>query len=78
MVNKSGYPLSAVNAVIRTEELRDVAFITSADRESLNEIYRYNPLRFNIVPKLAGALRNLTSDPPRGCTHHRFYSTDHC
>ena len=53
MVNKSNYPLSAVNAVIRTVDLRDVAFITSAERESLNEINRYNPLRFNFVLKLA-------------------------
>ena len=56
-----------MNAVIRTVELRDVAFLTEAERESLNEINRYNPLQFNFVLKLA--VRPAQSDrrsPPAG------------
>ncbi len=51
LVNGSDYPLPAVNVVVRTEKLSDAGFITEAEREALNEIYRYNPLLFDFVLK---------------------------
>ena len=40
-----------MNVVVRTEELSDAGIITEAEREALNEIYRYNPLLFDFVLK---------------------------
>ena len=51
LMNGSDYPLPAVNVVIRTGDLMDAGFITDAEREALNEIYRYNPLLFDFVLK---------------------------
>jgi len=51
LVNGSDYPLPAINALIRTRSLASDGFITSAEREALNEIYDYNPLLFDFVLK---------------------------
>jgi len=51
LVNGSDYPLPAVNALIHTRSLARSGFITSDEREALNEIYDYNPLLFDFVLK---------------------------
>ena len=51
LVNGSDYPLPAVNVVIRTGDLKEAGFITDVERDSLNKIYRYNPLLFDFVLK---------------------------
>lgn len=51
LVNGSDYPLPAVNVLIRTGTLVKKGYITAAERESLNEIYNYNPLLFDFVLK---------------------------
>ena len=49
--NGSDYPLPAINALIRTRSLARDGFITSAERQAVNEIYDYNPLLFDFVLK---------------------------
>jgi predicted TIM-barrel fold metal-dependent hydrolase len=51
LVNGSDYPLPAINALIRTRSLVSDGFITSEERNALNEIYDYNPLLFDFVLK---------------------------
>ena len=51
LVNGSDYPLPAINALIRTRSLASNDFITTAERQSLNEIYDHNPLLFDFVLK---------------------------
>jgi len=51
LVNGSDYPLPAVNILIRTGTLVKKGYITAAERQSLNEIYDYNPLLFDFVLK---------------------------
>lgn len=51
LVNGSDYPLPAINALIWTRSLARDGFITAEERESLNEIYDYNPLLFDFVLK---------------------------
>ncbi len=51
LVNGSDYPLPAVNIVIQTRTLESAGYITSEERESLNEIYDFNPLLFDFVLK---------------------------
>lgn len=51
LVNGSDYPLPAINALIRTRSLASDGFITSEERNALNEIYDYNPLLFDFVLK---------------------------
>jgi predicted TIM-barrel fold metal-dependent hydrolase len=51
LVNGSDYPLPAINALIHTRSLARDGFITTAEREALNEIYDYNPLLFDFVLK---------------------------
>jgi len=51
LVNGSDYPLPAINIVIRTKSLLQNGFISEAERESLNEIYKFNPLLFDFVLK---------------------------
>jgi predicted TIM-barrel fold metal-dependent hydrolase len=51
LVNGSDYPLPAINALIRTRSLASDGFITSEERQALNEIYDYNPLLFDFVLK---------------------------
>jgi mannonate dehydratase len=51
LVNGTDYPLVAINALIRTSDLEKDGFITTKEREYLNEIYDYNPLLFEFVLK---------------------------
>jgi len=51
LVNGSDYPLPAVNILIRTGTLLKKRYITADERQSLNEIYDYNPLLFDFVLK---------------------------
>ena len=51
LINGSDYPLPAVNIVIQTGTLESAGYITSQERESLNEIYDFNPLLFDFVLK---------------------------
>jgi predicted TIM-barrel fold metal-dependent hydrolase len=51
LVNGSDYPLPAVNLLIRTRPLVKHGYITTGERECLNEIYQYNPLLFDFVLK---------------------------
>ena len=51
LVNGSDYPLPAVNMLIRTKTLTKSGYITSEERNLLNEIYDYNPLLFDLVLK---------------------------
>ena len=51
LVNGSDYPLPAVNLLIRTRPLVKQGFLSSAEGESLREIYDYNPLLFDFVLK---------------------------
>src|SRR5687767_4643010 len=46
LVNGSDYPLPAINVLIRTGPLVKAGYINAAERDSLNEIYNYNPLLF--------------------------------
>jgi len=47
LVNGSDYPLPAINSLIWTRSLVRSGFITAEERQSLNEIYDYNPLLFD-------------------------------
>jgi uncharacterized protein len=51
LVNGSDYPLPAINVLIRTKDLHKAGFISSQEREYLNEIYICNPLVFDFVLK---------------------------
>ena len=51
LVNGSDYPLPAINSLIWTRSLARSGFITAEERQSLNEIYDYNPLLFDFVLK---------------------------
>jgi uncharacterized protein len=51
IVNGSDYPLPAVNVLIRTRPLVKEGYINEDQRESLKEIYDYNPLLFDFVLK---------------------------
>jgi predicted TIM-barrel fold metal-dependent hydrolase len=63
IVNGSDYPLPAINALVRTKALVSRGYIDGEERESLNEIYHYNPLLFDFVLKrhlkLPGTKRRL-------------------
>jgi len=51
LVNGSDYPLPAINVLLRTRPLVKGGYINADERESLNEIYDYNPLLFDFVLK---------------------------
>lgn len=63
LVNGSDYPLPAINVLIRTGPLVKAGYIDGSERDSLNEIYDYNPLLFDFVLKrtirLPGTNRRL-------------------
>ncbi len=67
----SDYPLPGINWIYRTSELEDRGFITSEEREILNEIYSINPLLFHFValrtvrhPKTGKKLTNQAFEMP--------------
>ncbi len=51
LINGSDYPLPAINVLIRTRRLVRGGYINADERETLNEIYDYNPLLFDFVLK---------------------------
>ncbi|MCM3900825.1 MAG: amidohydrolase family protein [Pyrinomonadaceae bacterium] len=51
LLNGSDYPLPAINVLIRTRPLVRGGYINADERESLKEIYDYNPLLFDFVLK---------------------------
>lgn len=51
LVNGSDYPLPAINVLIRTKPLMKAGYINAIERESLREIYGFNPLLFDFVLK---------------------------
>ena len=51
LLNGSDYPLPAINVLLRTSSLVKGGYINADERESLNEIYDYNPLLFDFVLK---------------------------
>jgi predicted TIM-barrel fold metal-dependent hydrolase len=51
LVNGSDYPLPAINALTWTRKLQWQGFLTSSERDALNEIYDYNPLLFDLALK---------------------------
>lgn len=51
LLNGSDYPLPALNIVIQTRALEKNGFISTEERQYLNEIYHYNPLLFDYVVK---------------------------
>jgi predicted TIM-barrel fold metal-dependent hydrolase len=63
LVNGSDYPLPAINLLIRTRPLLRAGYITAEERDSLREIYHFNPLLFDYVLKrclkLPGTNRQL-------------------
>jgi predicted TIM-barrel fold metal-dependent hydrolase len=64
LVNGSDYPLPAVNLLIRTKTLTKNGYITSDERNLLNEIYDYNPLLFDLVLKRTLRLPGTTKKLP--------------
>jgi predicted TIM-barrel fold metal-dependent hydrolase len=66
LVNGSDYPLPAINALIRTKPLLKAGYINAGERESLREIYGFNPLVFDFVLKrclrLPGTSRRLPAN----------------
>jgi len=64
LVNGSDYPLPAVNVLIRTRALAKTGYISSEERDSLNEIYDYNPLLFDLVLKRTLKLPGTTKKFP--------------
>ncbi len=51
IVNGSDYPLPGINLLYRTKQYLELGYITEEEREALNEIYRYNPLLFDLISK---------------------------
>ena len=51
LLNGSDYPLPAIHVLISTARLEKQGFLTSAERETLDEVYDYNPLLFDLVLK---------------------------
>lgn len=51
LINGSDYPLPALNAVISTQLLVRLKYITDEERISLNEIYQVHPLLFDFAVK---------------------------
>jgi hypothetical protein len=51
LMNGTDYPLPAINIIYKTGKLEDMGYITKKERESINEIYKFNPLLFDFVLK---------------------------
>lgn len=50
-VNGSDYPLPAINLLYRTSQYQDQGYITKSQEQTLNKVYKYNPLLFNFLSK---------------------------
>lgn len=51
LMNGSDYPLPAINILYRTSQLEDQGYLTEEEAEGLNEIYKFNPLVFDLAMK---------------------------
>lgn len=51
MMDGSDYPLPAINFLIRTKTLVKKGYITAIERKRLNEVYKVNPLLFDLLVK---------------------------
>lgn len=51
VVHGSDYPLPAINILYRTSQYVEEGYLPKSYQEPLNEIYRYNPLLYNLVVK---------------------------
>jgi mannonate dehydratase len=51
LLNGSDYPLPAIHVLISTARLEQQGFLTHAERQSLDEVYDYNPLLFDFALK---------------------------
>jgi len=51
LVNGSDYPLPCIPWAISTKALQLLGYVTSEERKSLNELFRWNPLLFDFVLK---------------------------
>jgi mannonate dehydratase len=51
LVNGSDYPLPAINVLMQTRAMVEKGFITEAERTSLNELDRHDPLLFDFAVK---------------------------
>lgn len=47
----SDYPVPCVNMVVHTSKLAKLGFLTTTEAETLNEVYRHNPLMFDLAVK---------------------------
>ena len=50
-VNGSDYPLPAINILYRTGQYLKLGYINEKEKSALDEIYKYNPLVFNLLAK---------------------------
>jgi uncharacterized protein len=51
LVHGSDYPLPAVNVLVHTDDFESGGYVSTEEREALDEIYDYNPLLFDFVLK---------------------------
>ena len=51
LVHGSDYPVPAVRTVVQTAKLVTLGYITSKQRKALDEIWRHNPILFDLVLK---------------------------
>ena len=51
LMNGSDYPLPAINILYRTSQLEDQGYLTEDEAEALDEIYKFNPLVFDLAMK---------------------------
>lgn len=51
LMNGSDYPLPAINILYRTSQLRSEGYLTDAEADALNELYKFNPLVFDLAMK---------------------------
>ncbi|MEW5741258.1 MAG: amidohydrolase family protein [Myxococcota bacterium] len=58
LLNGSDYPLPAITVLVQTRVLKDQGFLTSAQRDALNELDAHNPLLFDFVSKRTVAVRD--------------------
>lgn len=51
LMNGSDYPLPAINILYRTSQLKSLGYLTEEEADALNEIYKFNPLVFDLAMK---------------------------
>ena len=51
LLNGSDYPLPAVDPLVSTLRLRQLGYLDGEQRRLCNEVYRHNPLLFDLVVK---------------------------